>query len=335
MAQRVDADYLVVGAGAAGMAFTDALIDHADVRVALVDRRPAAGGHWLDDYPFVRLHQSSSFYGVASRVLLDGAVQADGPEAGLHERATGAQVCAYYAEVLQDHMVGTGRVEFYPNCDYLGGRQFVSRVSGQRFEVAERCRIVDARYLAPAIPAHSPPPFAVHDGARVVPVNDLVRLDAAPSRYVIVGSGKTATDACVWLMAQRRRPRRDRLGASSRAVDAQPGRGATRPGDLPRHGCRDPSPPRPRQSRWTSVPAPGGGRDHAAHRPVAARRPWPARRPSAPGNSSGCARSTASSVTGTCAPSSPAGWSSTTQRLPSRSTPSSCTAPRKGYVNRP
>ena len=31
-----------------GMAFTDALIDHADVRVGLVDRRHGVGGHWLD-----------------------------------------------------------------------------------------------------------------------------------------------------------------------------------------------------------------------------------------------------------------------------------------------
>jgi hypothetical protein len=35
---------------------------------------------------------------------------------------------------------------------------------------------------------------------RVAPVNDLSRLDAAPSRYVIVGSGKTATDAIIWLL---------------------------------------------------------------------------------------------------------------------------------------
>ena len=49
MAMRsLETDYLVVGAGAMGMAFTDALIDHADVHVTLVDRRPAAGGHWQD-----------------------------------------------------------------------------------------------------------------------------------------------------------------------------------------------------------------------------------------------------------------------------------------------
>jgi len=34
----LDVDYLVVGAGAMGMAFTDALVDHADARVAILDR---------------------------------------------------------------------------------------------------------------------------------------------------------------------------------------------------------------------------------------------------------------------------------------------------------
>src|SRR6185369_8719114 len=75
VATTAETDYLVVGAGAMGMAFTDALIDHADVHVTLVDRRHAASGHWLDAYPFVQLHQASVFYGVASTVLGTGAVQ--------------------------------------------------------------------------------------------------------------------------------------------------------------------------------------------------------------------------------------------------------------------
>jgi hypothetical protein len=68
--------------------------------------------------------------------------------------------------------------------------------------VPQRCRIVDARYLSPDIPADTPPPFEVEDGARVIPVNDLARVAHAPGQYVIVGSGKTATDACIWLLAQ-------------------------------------------------------------------------------------------------------------------------------------
>ncbi|MHA7305292.1 NAD(P)-binding protein [Arthrobacter sp. TMN-49] len=202
MTRIVRADYLVVGAGATGMAFTDALIEHSNARVAVVDRRHSVGGHWLDAYPFVRLHQASAFYGVASTLLGGGRVQQHGPEAGLHERADVSEICAYYGRVLTDRLLETGRVEFFANCEYLADHQILSRISGERFEVSPGCRIVDARYLSPTIPADTPPPFDVAVDARVIPVNDLARLAEAPSQFVIVGSGKTATDACLWLLAR-------------------------------------------------------------------------------------------------------------------------------------
>src|SRR4051794_1575112 len=148
MGAVLEADYLVVGAGAVGMAFTDALIDHSDVSVALVDRRHGVGGHWLEAYPFVRLHQASAFYGVGSTLLGGGRVQQDGPEKGLHERATVSEICAYYGQVLTDRMLASGRVEHFPGCEYVGDGEFVSRVSEQRYAVSEGCRIVDARCLA-------------------------------------------------------------------------------------------------------------------------------------------------------------------------------------------
>jgi len=195
----VQADYLVVGAGAAGMAFVDSLIHNTDVQVALLDRRHSTGGHWLDAYPFVRLHQASEFYGVVSTPLGKGERQVDGPEAGLHERASAPDIVAYYARVLEN-MVASGRVTFYPNSEHLGGRRWISRVSGQHFAVPDSCRIVNAHYLAPDIPSQTPAPFGAADGAHVIPVNDLVRLQETPGQFVIVGSGKTATDAIVWLI---------------------------------------------------------------------------------------------------------------------------------------
>jgi cation diffusion facilitator CzcD-associated flavoprotein CzcO len=51
----IETDYLVVGAGAAGMAFVDSLIDACHADVVMVDRRHRPGGHWNDAYPFVRL----------------------------------------------------------------------------------------------------------------------------------------------------------------------------------------------------------------------------------------------------------------------------------------
>ena len=202
--RSLSTDYLVVGAGAMGMAFTDALIDHADVHVTLVDRRHAAGGHWLDAYPFVQLHQASVFYGVASTVLGSGAVQLHGPEAGLQERARQSEIRAYYDDILYHRFLRSGRVTFLGGSDYHpeGSSHLVtSRVSGETVEVDVRRRVVEATYLSPTIPATTPPPFGVADDVDVAAINELGRLSAPPSRYVIVGSGKTATDGIVWLLA--------------------------------------------------------------------------------------------------------------------------------------
>lgn len=195
----VEADYLVVGAGAAGMAFVDSLIHNANVHVVMVDRRHSAGGHWLDAYPFVRLHQASEFYGVASTPLGNGDLQTDGPEAGMHQRAPAPEIVAYYGHVLEG-MIARGQVSFHPNSEYLGGRHWTSRLSGKHFAVSDSCRVVNAHYLAPDIPAQTPAPFEVAEGVHSIPVNDLVRLSETPRQFVIVGAGKTATDAIVWLL---------------------------------------------------------------------------------------------------------------------------------------
>ncbi len=209
--ESLETDYLVVGAGAMGMAFTDALIDHADVHVTLVDRRKTASGHWQDAYPFVQLHQASLFYGVASTMLGSGAVQQSGPEAGLQERARQPEIQAYYDDILHRRFLGSGRVTFLGESEYQtdGSSHLVtSRVSGETVEVDVRRSVVDAAYLSPKIPATTPPPFDFTGDVRVVTVNELARLDGAPSRYVIVGSGKTATDAIVWLLANGVEPDR-------------------------------------------------------------------------------------------------------------------------------
>jgi hypothetical protein len=206
-----ETDYLVVGAGAMGMAFTDALIDHSDVHVTLVDRRHTASGHWQDAYPFVQLHQASLFYGVASTVLGRGALQQDGPEVGLQERARQSEIQAYYDDILHRRFIGSGRVTFLGGCEHHtdgSSHRVTSRVSGETRELDVRRRVVDATYLSPTIPATTPPPFGVADDVRVVAINELVRLSAAPKRYVIVGSGKTASDGIVWLLANGVEPDR-------------------------------------------------------------------------------------------------------------------------------
>jgi hypothetical protein len=193
-------DYLVVGCGAAGMAFADTLIAESDADLVMVDRRAAPGGHWLDAYPFVRLHQPSLYYGVNSTPLGEEGLVPDGPEAGWYPRASGAEVRSYFDRVMHARLISSGRVRYFPQCDYLGGHRFASLHSGETFQVEVRRRVVNASYLSPGIPATTPPPFAVGPGATVIPVNELGNLAEAPGRFIIIGAGKTAMDACVWLL---------------------------------------------------------------------------------------------------------------------------------------
>ena len=202
--RKIETDYLIVGAGAAGMAFADALIAASDVDVVMVDRRHQPGGHWNDAYPFVRLHGPSALYGVNSRRLGSDVIEQTGPNAGYYPRATAAEICAYYQQVLDEVLLHSGRVRFFGMSDSAGaagnGQQFTSLLTRETTAVRVRKRVVDARYLEPSIPATHAPPFGIESGARVIPVNDLVRLTRPASRFTILGGGKTAIDACLWLL---------------------------------------------------------------------------------------------------------------------------------------
>lgn len=201
----METDYLVVGAGAAGMAFADSLVDASpDAEVLLVDRRHRPGGHWNDAYPFVRLHLPSAYYGVNSLPLGNDAVDADGPNAGLYERATGAEVGDYFGRVLDERLLPTGRVRFHGMTDYAGdwaGEHVLrSRLSGETYRVEVRRKVVDATYLEAPVPATHTPSFSVEPGTPFVPVNGLVSVAEPPGRYVVLGGGKTSMDACLWLL---------------------------------------------------------------------------------------------------------------------------------------
>ncbi len=200
----IETDYLVIGAGAAGMAFADALIDACDADVVMVDRRHRPAGHWNDAYPFVRLHGPSALYGVNSRTLGGDTIEQTGPNAGYYPRASAAEICSYYQQVLDEHLLASGRVRFFGMSEYVsngrGEHRFVSRLTGETTTVRVRQSVVDGRYLEPSIPATHVLPFDVEPGVRLIPVNDLVAVDGPPDGFTIIGGGKTAIDACLWLL---------------------------------------------------------------------------------------------------------------------------------------
>jgi hypothetical protein len=196
----LETDYLVVGAGALGMAFVDSLIEHSDADVVMVERRHRPGGHWLDSYPFVQLHQPSRFYGVNSTPLGQDRIEPDGADTGLYERASGAEICGYFDEIMRHRFLASGRVRFFPMSDYVGDGRFRSRVTDQVTDVTVRSHVVDATYMASRVPATDSAPFDVADGVRCVPVGELTTVVSPAAGFVIVGGGKTALDAICWLL---------------------------------------------------------------------------------------------------------------------------------------
>lgn len=198
----VETDYLVIGAGAAAMAITDALLTHSDATVTVVDRRHAPGGHWIDAYPYVRLHQPSAFYGVDSTPLGQDAIDVTGLNAGYYELANADDIRSYFGRVMQHRFLSSGRVRYFPNCEHLGEQRFGSRLTASTWEVNVKRKTIDTTYLEGDIPATSPPPFEVTDGVRCVPAGALARLDHRPDDFVVIGAGKTAVDTCVWLLEQ-------------------------------------------------------------------------------------------------------------------------------------
>ena len=95
----------------------------------------------------------------------------------------------------------SGRVRYFPNSEYLGTTASCPGSPG----VVERARAAEAgRHDVPRR-RHSRdqrPPFEVADGVRCVPAGEIARTTERPERFVIIGAGKTALDACVWLLEQ-------------------------------------------------------------------------------------------------------------------------------------
>jgi choline dehydrogenase-like flavoprotein len=136
----IEADYVVVGAAAAGMAFTDTLLHHGTSTVAIIDAGHGPGGHWIHSYPFVKLHLPSQHYGVESRVPGNRAITRRGLNDGLLSMASGAEIVSYYQDVMERVFLPTGRVTYHPMTRFDWRGHATSLVSGKRCEVKARAR---------------------------------------------------------------------------------------------------------------------------------------------------------------------------------------------------
>lgn len=207
--EQIDTDYLVIGSGTAGLAFADTLLAESDAHITIVDRHGKPGGHWNDAYPFVTLHQPSAFYGVNSMELGSGRKDTHGLNAGLYELASGPEISGYFDRVMNHRLLPSGRVSYHPLSNHLGDGLVESLLSGRQTQFNVRRKTVDARYYSPPVPSTHVPRFSVAEGVDLVPPNALPGLWARsqgpqarplPKHFVVLGAGKTAMDACIWLL---------------------------------------------------------------------------------------------------------------------------------------
>lgn len=193
-------DYLIIGGGAVGLTFADQLLTDTDATIAIVDRRSAPGGHWNDAYPFVRLHQPSVYYGVGSRPLGDHQIDVDGPNKGNYRLATGEEIRRYFRDLVDERFLPSGRVTYFPNCEYVGDGRIVLQDSGASQTIAVRRKVVDTTFFDVKTPTSHTPSFTVGPRVTLVTPRNLPGARPPRGRYVIVGGGKTAMDVIVWLL---------------------------------------------------------------------------------------------------------------------------------------
>jgi len=209
--QQLETDYLIVGCGAVGMAFADVLLAETDASILIVDKHHKPGGHWNDAYSFVTLHQPSAFYGVSSTELSNGKRDEIGRNKGLLELASGAEVMAYFDQVMKHTFLPSGRVQYFPMCEYAGKNEtgqsvFSSMLSDNEYQVKVTKKIIDGTYFKTSVPSTHKPNFEIADGVELIPLNDLPSLIEPRDAYVVVGGGKTGIDAILWLLDNQINP---------------------------------------------------------------------------------------------------------------------------------
>ena len=204
-----ETDYLVIGAGAVGLAFADTLLDEdPDCHITILDKHARPGGHWNDAYSFVALHQPSATYGVNSMELCPDRVDEHGHNAGLYPLAKHSEILAYYSKLMSERLIPSGRVSYFPLTEYTGGgdgeHSARAILSGDELTFKIRRKLVDGTWFQTSVPSTHKPAFDIADGTRLAVPGDLPHLwrDPAnlPDHYCIIGGGKTAMDTAVWLI---------------------------------------------------------------------------------------------------------------------------------------
>ncbi|MCK0146541.1 hypothetical protein MWU78_12875 [Arenibacter sp. F26102] len=199
----LETDYLIVGCGAVGMAFADVILSETDANLILVDKLHKPGGHWNHAYSFVKLHQPSAYYGVSSVNLGRDDTDKVGVNKGLGYLSSGAEISAYYDDIMQRIFLPSGRVKYFPLCEYSGDNNFASILTGKSYKVRVNKKNVNAAHMQTKVPSTHTPNFHIAPEVMFIPINDLPKVTKPPGGWVVIGGGKTGVDAIIWLLEHK------------------------------------------------------------------------------------------------------------------------------------
>ncbi|MBC8769272.1 NAD(P)/FAD-dependent oxidoreductase [Arenibacter sp. BSSL-BM3] len=197
---KLETDYLIVGSGAVGMAFADVILSETDANMIIVDKFHKPGGHWNLAYSFVKLHQPSAYYGVSSEDLGKDDTDKVGVNKGLRHLSSGAEISAYYDDVMQRKFLPSGRVKYFPLCEYQGENKFVSTLTGRSYTVKVNKKNVNAAHMQTKVPSTHTPNFSISPEVQFIAINDLPKVGKPPAGWIVIGGGKTGVDAIIWLL---------------------------------------------------------------------------------------------------------------------------------------
>ncbi|KAI9031049.1 pyridine nucleotide-disulfide oxidoreductase-domain-containing protein [Hyaloraphidium curvatum] len=186
-ASPLSCDYLVIGAGALGIAFCDSLLSSSDTAtVILADRNDRPGGHWTVAYPYVALHQAAFSYGVAGTML-----------------GSGTEVEAHLKRAVHD-MEGSGRLRFLACTEWRPAERALRNVATGDTVPVRYAKLVMANYNTTTTSAMRPAPWKLAPGVVCTASRGLPSLVASADKpfdkFCVLGGGKTGMDTVTWLL---------------------------------------------------------------------------------------------------------------------------------------
>merc|ERR1712207_23925 len=186
----LECDYLIIGSGAASLAFIDTIIKQMNnnLKIILVDKKSTPGGHWVDAYDYCCLHQPSIVYGIESKQLEGNWLKLLTSKFTLpwNHRAFKKEILHYYLQFVNEK-IKSKQLQYYPNCEYKFSNSntnnnnnkvhtFFSNDKKMKYNVKVNIKLVNGVLGECQIPSLCPPNFHYDDKINMITPNELYEL---------------------------------------------------------------------------------------------------------------------------------------------------------------